>query len=357
MKFFTSHKSTFQSVLRKYFSFRTETKSLDPLYEVFEGVKKVSFDEVLDFFKEDKEIAENFGYYLRNLFDGKPFNLSLTEANIISENGFVPELRKRVLNSILPPVENENSIWFLVDYISVRPGKDLEYLKNIPENQLAEVFEILGISRFIRKKKVIRELVFSANILAWRAIGNALDIEVMNMVPNYKNFDNPFLALQDEMDLLKVEFRKNPEFYLSAKSEHYKQIKIYLEQCLAFVEEAFKNSDKYGISSKTNQSLLKIRQQVVRISEVINLLVINSEEDEIRNSISLVFNILKYKSNKNDVAELFNDNTRLISHLITNHTAETGVHYITSGIKDYLQMFWKASAGGVIVGSLCVLKM
>ena len=46
-----------------------------------------------------------------------------------------------------------------------------------------------------------------------------------------------------------------------------------------------------------------------------------------------------------------------MSHLITNHTAETGSQYITSSFKEYLKMFWKASGGGVIVGALCVLKM
>ena len=30
------------------------------------------------------------------------------------------------------------------------------------------------------------------NILAWRAIGNALDVDVLKMAPEYKNFDNPF---------------------------------------------------------------------------------------------------------------------------------------------------------------------
>jgi hypothetical protein len=36
-------------------------------------------------------------------FKGRPFNLSLTEANILSENAFFPELKKRILNKVLPP--------------------------------------------------------------------------------------------------------------------------------------------------------------------------------------------------------------------------------------------------------------
>lgn len=75
------------------------------------------------------------------------------------------------------------------------------------------------------------------------------------------------------------------------------------------------------------------------------------------NSKQLFFNILKYKSHKNNLRDLVSDSTRLMSHLITNHTAETGTHYITSTFKAYMKMFWRASGGGVIVGALCVLKM
>ncbi|WP_241773480.1 site-specific recombinase, partial [Chryseobacterium sp. Leaf394] len=167
----------------------------------------------------------------------------------------------------------------------------------------------------------------------------------------------PFLALQNELEALAEEFKINPKLQLSSKDSRYKQIKIYTEQCLDFVNISFKNSSKYGISGKINQSLLKIRQQTTRIFEIANLLVIDSQKDDLLKSKQLIFNILSYKSHKNNIAELFNDSTRLISHLITNHTAETGSHYITANRKQYMSMFYKASGGGIIVGALCVLKM
>lgn len=357
MRFLKSNTETFAKVLTKYFTFKNESQSIDILYEVWHSIKREDFEIVLDFLKEKPEIAENLGYYLRSLFSGKPFNLSLTEANILSENAFFPELKKRLLDKVLPPVDNECSIWYLIDYVSVRPGKDLEYLRQISETDLDECFELLGISKFIALKNVREELLFSANILAWRAIGNALDIGVMNMVPEYKNYDNPFLALQDELDLLNREYRKDENYQLTSKDLHYKQIKIYLEQCLTFVDTAFKNSSKYGISGKINQSLLKIKQQIKRILDIIHLLILDKEEDKVSKSKKLIFNILEYKSHKNNITELFNDSTRLMSHLITNHTAETGSHYISSTQKEYMKMFWKASGGGVVVGALCILKM
>lgn len=357
MKFLSAGTKNFETVLKKYFSFKNETSSLEPFAEFLESIKKADFTDVLNCFKANSNLADNFRYYIHNVFKGRPFNLSLTEANILSENAFVPELKKRILNKILPPVENEQTVWYMVDTISFRPKKDLEYLHNLPENEINEFFHILGIADFIQKQKVKRELIFSMNILSWRVTGMALDVEVVRMAPEYRNFDNPFLALQNELEALAEEFKINPEIQLTSKDSRYKQIKIYVEQCHDFVNIAFKNSSKYGISGKINQALLKIRQQTQRIYEIVQLLVIDNEEDIVIKSKQLMLNILSYKSHKNNISELFNDSTRMISHLITNHTAETGSHYITSNRKQYMKMFMKASGGGIIVGALCVLKM
>ena len=357
MKFLSTSTKNFESVLKKYFSFKNETLSLEPLAEFLESIKKADFTDVLNCFKANSNLTENFSHYIHNIFKGRPFNLSLTEANILSENAFFPELKKRILNKVLPPVENEKTVWYMVDNISFRPKKDLQYLHNLPENEMDEFLEILGISDFIQKPKVKRELIFSMNILSWRVTGMALDVEVVRMAPEYRNFDNPFLALQKELETLAEEFKINPDIQLTSKDSRYKQIKIYTEQCLDFVNIAFKNSSKYGISGKINQALLKIRQQTQRIYEIVQLLVIDNDADVIIRSKQLMFNILSYKSHKNNISELFNDSTRMISHLITNHTAETGSHYITSNRKQYMKMFYKASGGGIIVGALCVLKM
>ncbi|MCW3161674.1 site-specific recombinase [Chryseobacterium oryctis] len=356
MKFFNSSIS-FDSVLKKYFSFKNETLSLDPFAEFLDSVKRADFTDVLNFFRNNPVITENFKHYIHHIFEEKSFNLSLTEANVLSENAFFPELKKRIINTILPPVVNEKTVWYMIDNVSLSPKKDLNYLHNLPENEIDEFFNILEISDFIRKPNVKKELIFAMNILSWRVTGAALEVEVVRMAPEYRNFDNPFLALQNELENLADEFNKNIINQLSSKDSRYKQIKIYIEQCLEFVNIAFKNSSKYGISGKINQSLLKIRQQIQRIFEIVQLLIVDEEKDVSIKSKQLIFNILSYKSHKNNITELINDSTRLISHLITNHTAETGTHYITSSRKEYMSMFYKASGGGIIVGALCVLKM
>ena len=357
MKLFRGKSLDFNKILKKYFLVKNESISLELLYEVFDAVKSENFEVVLDYFKESPEITQNFSYYLHNLFAGKPFNFSLTEANILSENSFWSEFKKRMLNSILPPVENENSVWYMVDHLMTSPKKDLKFLQEISDDELDELFQLLKIDQIILKDSVKKELVLSINILAWRMIGDALKSEVLKMTPEYKNLDNPFIALQNEIDILSSEIRNNKDFYFTSKNTDVKQVFIYLKQCLEFVDNAFKNSAKYGISNKTNQTLLRIKQQIKRLQEIVKLLLVDDEKDILKNSKTLVLNILAYKSHKNSIAELFDYSTLLISHLITNHTAETGSKYISSSYQDYFKMFYKASGGGIIVGVLCVLKM
>ena len=356
MWFFKS-KESFDTVLKKYFSEPYTLDSVQPMRELFQSLKRTNFEVLLAYLKNNEEIKNNFRDYLFILFSNKSFTKALTDANILSENAFFPELKKRISYKFLPPVEDENTISYIISKVLFNPKSDSNYIKNINPEDGSEFFKLMEIEKISSLPKVKKELLISANILALRSVGNALEAGIAKMVPEYKNFDNPFVALQSELDSLIGRFKEDENLQINSKDVDYKQIKIYLQQCLDFVDKAFKNACKFGISSKINQSLLKIRQQLRRIQDIIPILVVDNEEDVLTNSKNLVSNTLKYNSHRNNVRELSDDSTRLISHLITSHTAETGTHYIATSSKEYLKMFWKASGGGIIVGFLCIFKM
>ena len=351
------NKESFDTVLKKYFSEPYTLGSVQPMRELFQSLKRTNFEVFLAYLKNNEEIKNNFRDYLFILFSNKSFAKALTDANILSENAFFPELKKRISYKFLPPVEDENTISYIISKVLFNPKSDSDYIKNIKPEDGSEFFKLMEIENISTLPKVKKELLISANILALRSVGNALEAGITKMVPEYKNFDNPFVALQSELDSLIGRFKKDKDLQIDSKDVDYKQIKIYLQQCLDFVDKAFKNACKFGISSKINQSLLKIRQQLKRIQDIIPILVVDTEEDILTNSKNLVSNTLKYNSHRNNVRELIDDSTRLISHLITSHTAETGTHYIATSPKEYLKMFWKASGGGIIVGFLCIFKM
>ncbi len=76
-------------------------------------------------------------------------------------------------------------ILFLTLFSNVffRDNADFKFIKKVLDKESDELFRMLEIDRMILQPKVKKELLFSMNILAWRAIGNALDVDVLKMAP------------------------------------------------------------------------------------------------------------------------------------------------------------------------------
>ena len=95
MWFFKS-KESFDTVLKKYFSEPYTLDSVQPMRELFQSLKRTNFEVFLAYLKNNEEIKNNFRDYLFILFSNKSFAKALTDANILSENAFFPELKKRI---------------------------------------------------------------------------------------------------------------------------------------------------------------------------------------------------------------------------------------------------------------------
>ena len=132
---------------------------------------------------------------------------------------------------------------------------------------------------------------------------------------------------------------------------------IFHRQCTTYIEKAYKNSAVYGISMTVNQSLLRVKQQLQRIQVLIDFLVLDKPENALRKSISFGLALIQFHCQKNDISRLVNDSTQIIAYEITQHTARTGEHYITSDRKEYMYMLYTAMGGGLIVGLMCITKL
>jgi hypothetical protein len=90
-------KDSFSAILKNYFSERNETLSLQPLSEIITSLKEEDLGVFTAYLKDNELIKENLIYYIFNVFKDRSFNLSLTEADILSENAFYPEFKREFL--------------------------------------------------------------------------------------------------------------------------------------------------------------------------------------------------------------------------------------------------------------------
>lgn len=327
--------------------------------ENIEAFETVDLTPLLSLFEENESYRAFFFDYLSNLLLNKDIDQIITDAGIIKNIDFLYEVRKRVIEKVLPAQPSKNTLQFILNQVFYA-STDPIWLETIPKNQIEQLFDFCKFRSIYREEKnnfVLSELLYSLEVLVNRISGKAMETDVNKMVPEYQNFDSPFIAIQREIADLNERLMSSNKQFITSDDLSYRQILLLHKQCEEYVETAFKNAHKYGISLKVNQSLLRIKQQLERIKELLPFLILDAEKEAGNKTISLAFQLIKYNCNKNNVKKLINESTQLLSYEITQHTAQTGEHYITRTRGEYFRMFKTACVGGLIVAFLCVFKV
>ncbi len=313
----------------------------------------------LNLLNENDDYKSLFVNYLNELLYKKDLDQIITDTGIIKDTDFIYEVRKRFIEKLLPDQPAKDTLQFVLNQVFYS-SNDPIWLEKIPQNQVDDVFNLCEFNTLYKEGKnnfVLSELFYGLEVLVQRITGRVMETDVNKMVPEYQNFDSPFIALQREFSDLNESLMLADKKYLSTNDLIFKQIILLHKQCENYVDVAFNNSHKYGISLKVNQSLLRIRQQLERIKELLPFLVLDTPSEVKTKTIDFTFLLIKYNCNKSNVKKLIGESTQLLSYEITQHTAQTGEHYITKTRKEYFKMLRTASGGGLIVAFLCVFKV
>lgn len=289
----------------------------------------------------------------------RDFDQLISDVGIINYNDFLYEVKRRLIAKVIPHQAPAESLEFVLNQIFYGRN-DSQWIKQIPDEQLIRLFDLLdgtNIYSHNNSNLPIAEILYGLEVLTQRASGRAMEADVSKMTPEYRNFDNPFIGLLQEMDGIIQYIRTQKHPYLESSDINYKQINILLQQCEKYTEDAFANSHKIGISLKVNQSLLRLRQQLARIKEILPFIILDDPNKGTEQTIAFIKKLISINTNKSNVGKLVNESTQSLAYEITQHTAQTGEHYITSSRREYINMFWSACGGGCIVALLCIIKV
>ena len=322
-------------------------------------ILSVSLEELLDILRNDEKYRKGLSLYLGEILKNKKFSHILTDAGILGNADFFFEVKNRLFAKLIPDQPQKDTLEYILNQVFF-VKTDPQWINTIPPEQiesLCDLLEFRSLFATSASNSPLAELLFSMEVIIHRIAGRALESEVIKMVPEYENLDSPFLEFQKEFALLSTKIIEENDNFITPHDLGYKQLQILHKQCVEYVQSAFRNSEKFGISLRVNQSLLRIRQQLDRLETLLPLLVISEPDDAKKNSIALALDLIEYNCDKTNVRKLIGESTQLLSYEVTQHTANTGEHYITKDRKEYFRMFWAASGGGIIVGILCIIKV
>lgn len=348
-------------------SWRKKEDDLESLVELIQLIRPlktknldiVDLQGIIYFLKENDSARKQFSIYIKEILKDKKFNKILSDAAIMQDVDFIFEVKKRIFAKILPFQPQKNTLEYVLNQVFYLANDGI-WVKKIPSEQLEELHDLLdfkSIYETTEPNSSLSELLIAMSLITQRISGRAMETDVIKMVPEYDDYASPFAAFEKELFQIVEKIRNSEMHFITSDDLSYAQLMVLHKQCEEFVEKAFHNSSKYGISLRVNQNLLKIRQQLERLKFLIPLLIVEKESDKKTNGISLSLRLIKYNCYKNNVLKFISESTQLLSYEITQHTAKTGEQYITEDRKEYFKMFRTALGGGFIVGILCVIKL
>lgn len=314
---------------------------------------------LIEILEENDIYRNNLQSYLFTLLKNKRFDKILTDADIIKDVSFIYELKQRIVSKFIPQQPDFDNLEyvltqvFYVDY-------DGDWVKSIPKEQLLKLFDLIFKDISSQNNDSVnfnQQIRYASQVLMSRITGVATEQEVIKMVPEYEEYENPFLALTAELNRFLNRIIDNNEKNIDREDIDYRQLQILFNQGEDFINQAYKNTQKFGISIRVNQYLLRMHQQLNRVKDLVDMMISWKDQSNAERFTEFGVFLININYKKNNIRELLNKSTQRVAFEITQHKAKTGEHYITKGKVEYNKMLRASIGGGGIVGLMCIAKL
>lgn len=314
------------------------------------------FDRMLILLETDSELREGLSRYLFRLVQGKRVHRALVDPGMVSGE-FWYELRQRLGYKVLPFQPDPGSI----DHILVNVffmDRDGDWVRELDQRACVRLLELIGgpdLHQLPRNSFLMNELLFAVKVVSLRIAGRAFDGRVLRMVPEHENLENPFLALDDELDRYVAGLREGT-MGRGTDEPSYRLIGELLRLCHGMIERAYANSAVLGIGFRVNQNLVTLEHLLERLEVILSSIVVEPGTDGRSATVQLVKNLVAFNTGRTHIKGFIDRSTQVVAREISAHAGRTGERYITNSPAEYMRMLWAALGGGAIVAIACILK-
>lgn len=312
-------------------------------------------EELIDLLFHNEDIRNSFQQYIRNVTSKESKIKLLTELGIMSNEGFFTELKIKLAHYLIPPLENKYDMFFLLGKI-FRKEDDYRWVSAISNDQWCKLFKLAGfreINQLPGDNRNVAEVVQAARIASLRIAAIGLEAKLIDKLPELRKLKSPFLAQNQELDHLFYNYKKDHPHYNEAD---YKHLLVILNQCEDYAEKINKNKSKFGISLSLTNLMLRLKQNLGRLRQLLDLLKANPQYADLEREVMFFKYLVRLENQKNHLKQFMSSNLRLLFFQITEHTSNSAEHYISQTWKEYSRLLLAALSGGLIVAFFALFK-
>lgn len=329
--------------------------------------------------------------YITTLLERRRHTSLYSDIGILSNDGFVTELKRRVTYRFLPPALNDLYLSDALDQV-LYDEDDHEWICRVPTADWMELFDVIanapppqdrsgGPATPDRARYVtLMGLLDAIRTLSCRICALGLEPRLIHSYSEIEDFDSPFLMQNIEVNRYLDEYAR----YLDGKIEQpedARHLLVMLDQCAEVVAKIRRGAQTSGTSVALTYLLVALQQSIDRLHKLLYLVDLSGElpsapsvdleavasrtatpdrtetSDRRLAAVALAEELIAAHNAKYRVRGLLRDNVDLLARNVTENASRTGEHYIAETRRALRHMFVAASGAGFIVGFMAMFKI
>jgi site-specific recombinase len=334
--------------------------------------------------KGNPDQAARLGASLCTLLEQRRHASLYTDIGILSNDGFVVELKRRIAYRFLPPALDDAYLTDAIDQV-LYVDTDYRWINAVPTADWLELFDVIAAATPRARTRAAQHTVLlgmldAIRTLSCRVCALGLEPRLIRSNPDIETFDSPFLMQNIEVNNYLDGYARMLADADGAP-EDARHLLVMLDQCDAAIVKIRKNAAAQGTSVALTYLLLALTQSTDRLRKLLFLVDVSGDlpspptvdlvaaandatppaapPASLRRAaaITLVQELVEAHNAKYEVAGLFADNIDLLARNVTENASRTGEHYIAEKRAELRHMFLSSAGAGVIVGCMALFKI
>lgn len=334
--------------------------------------------------KGNPDLAARLGGALCGLLERRRHTSLYTDIGILSNDGFVVELKRRIAYRFLPPALDDAYLADAIDEV-LYLETDWRWINAVPTADWLALFDAIAAVTPRERAAAARHttllgMLDAIRTLSCRVCALGLEPRLIRSNPDIETFDSPFLMQNIEVnDYLDGYARMLADG--AGAPEDARHLLVMLDQCDAALGKIRKNAAAQGTSVALTYLLVALAQSIDRLRKLLFLVDVSGElpsaptvdlvavandatppaepPTSLRRAgaIALAEELIEAHNAKYEVGGLVADNIDLLARNVTENASRTGEHYIAETRAGLRRMFLSSAGAGIIVGFMAMCKI
>ena len=360
------------------------------------AISTANVNDLLQLLQQNPDLAARLGASICTLLQQRRHASLYTDIGILSNDGFVVELKRRIAYRFLPPALDERYLSDAIDEV-LSFDSDYRWINAVPTAVWLALFDVIAATtppalRARARHTVVLGMLDAIRTLSCRVCALGLEPRLIRSNPDIETFDSPFLMQNIEANnyldgygamLADGAHADNADpvaGHVNNAPEPARHLLVMLDQCDAAIGKIRKNAASDGTSVALTYVLVALTQSIDRLRKLLFLVDVSGElpsaptvdlvaaasdasppaapPTSLRRAgaITLAQELVEAHNTKYEVANLFADNIDLLARNVTENASRTGEHYIAERRIDLRNMFLSSAGAGVIVAFMALFK-